>query len=177
MDSLLISQVDMGNPVRPGRGAKALLVIGLLVVALVGIPAAAMLGFRWFLFPTTDDGTCFVFDRHECSALSQSRVEEIADVKIPAGADIIDSSARRGLKSGYQSALIRLAGSDTLGLGSGYLDEDARSAPLTVTAYLAKHGLHGVDSVHIDSQRGSTIYFLQDEDGVHWAYVWLFWNG
>ena len=172
---MIIETDDSATPTNHGK--QLFFVIGLFVLALVVVAGAGVLGYRWFLMPTTADGTCSVFDNNQCSALSDSRVEQAADVDIPAGATIIDSGASRSLKAGYQSALIQLPSNEKLGLGAGYVEALVGDETLDVSSYLAENDLSEIDSIEVNPERGSTVYLAHDDDGRRWAYVKVVWNG
>ena len=161
----------------PGRGRKLLFILGLFVLAVLTFAAAGVLGYRWFLVPAADDGTCLAFDRRQCAALSASRIEEEAEVRIPRGSTIVDSGASRNLKAGALSALIRLPQGETLGLGSGYGETPVGEAPSNVASDLERQGVHHLDAVASDPPRGASAYFGHDEDGQSWVYVRVVWNG
>jgi hypothetical protein len=164
-------------PVTEGRAKKLLFFLGLVALVPLALTAIGLLGYQWFLLPTSDDGTCLVFDRQYCSDISVSRIEREARVKIPQGSTIAESGASRNLKAGSQFALIRLPPSASLTLGSGYAETPTADAPGYATDYLADVGIDGLDAVAVDERLGSWVYFWHSDDEQSWAYVHVAWNG
>jgi hypothetical protein len=160
-------------------GAKGcLFVLGLGALALLLVATLGLLGYRWFLMPTTSHGTCFVLDGYHCTELSGSRIETTADITIPSTATIVDSGSSRSLKTGSESALIRLTTGDALVLGATYGDPQQDVGVQTyVSAYLARRGIGPVDAVATSATLGATVYLARDGDGTSWAYVRVVWDG
>jgi hypothetical protein len=162
---------------KPGA-MGCLFVFGLGALALLLVATLGLLGYRWFLMPTTSHGTCFVLDGYHCTELSGSHIESTADITIPSTATIVHSGSSRSLKTGTESALIRLAAGDALVLGATYGDPQQDVGVQTyISAYLTKRGIGPVDAVAISETLGATVYLARDGDGTSWAYVRVVWDG
>ena len=160
-------------------GAKGcLFVLGLGALALLLVAAVGLLGYRWFLMPTTSHGTCFILDGHHCTELSGPRIESTAGLTIPSTATIVDSGSSRNLKYGSESALIRLAAGDFVELGATYgAPQQDAEVQSYISAYLAKRDIGPVDAVATSATLGATVYLAHDGDGTRWAYVHVVWDG
>lgn len=160
-------------------GARGcLFVLGLGALALLLFATLGVLGYRWFLMPSTSHGTCFVLDGYHCTELSGSRIESTAGITIPSTATIVDSGSTRSLKYGTESALIRLAAGDDVALGTTYgAPQQNAGVQSYISTYLAKRGIGPVDAVATSETLGATVYLARDGDGTNWAYVSVVWNG
>lgn len=119
-DRLTLESLGFGEPTLPGRAngqwwKKAVFWALLPVLGLVVCAGAGVLGHA-LLFPhmqnnsaepTRVTGNCFLFDPSWCISLDQESVEHLAGMPLPPGAEIVDSGASRGFKSGSEHALVR----------------------------------------------------------------------
>ena len=173
------------NPAVEGRshagkpGARGcLFVLGLGALALLLMATLGLLGYRWFLMPTTSHGTCFILDGYHSTELSGSHIESTADIMIPSSATIVDSGSYRNLKIGNESALIRLTAGDGLVFGATYgAPQQDVGVQSNISTYLAKRGIGAVDAVVASETLGATVYLARDGDGISWAYVHVVWDG
>ena len=155
-----------------------LFVLGLGALALLLLAAVGVVGYRWFLMPSTSHGTCFVLDGYHCTELSGSRIESTAGIIIPNTATIVDSGSSRSLKYGTESALIRLAAGDDVALGATYgAPQQDAGVQSYISTYLAKRGIGPVDAIATSESLGATVYLARDDDGTSWAYVRVIWDG
>jgi hypothetical protein len=110
LDVLALPASPEGNG---GWLRKAAFLALLPVLMLAAIAGLFFLG-KAMLFPSmaADEyrpgGECFILDRHWCTSLQLSYIEQLAGTELPVGTEVTDSGSWRSLKSGREWATVRL---------------------------------------------------------------------
>jgi hypothetical protein len=84
--------------------------LGLLVAGIAVLLLAGWFAVTSFIWPIreTDTGTCALWDPDNCSDLTLSHLEEIAQLDLPANSDILDSGSSKSFLSGGEWGVVRL---------------------------------------------------------------------
>lgn len=178
----IVSAAELGLPAPEERHAKRhslrarLALMGGAVIAVVVLVWGGGFVFRFVTFPPFESGRCFVLWPTWCISLSETWIEDTADVQLPPGSRIVESGSSENFFGAGMSALVRLPSDAEVELGSGYTQ-----CQYTSTTCLSDEEQEYFESRDLtrdhsftdnDGQNSGTfVSFGHDDEGAVWVYI------